>query len=233
VLTPIADDLWQLGGDQRLPGGARFPLRMTIVRLPDRQLILHSPVPIDDAAADAIAALGDVAHVIAPNRYHHLYLEPALRRFPRAAAWLAPGLAAKHPSITPAGELGDVAPAAWRDHVDQIHVGGAPKVSETVFLHRASRTLLATDLAFHVTKPANLRTRIVLRLVGVSGRLACSRAWKFLVKDRAAATASIARLEAWAPLRYVPAHGEIFEGDVIAALRPTIARVTGRKALAA
>lgn len=234
MLTPIADDLWELAGEQRLPGGARFPLRMTVVRLPDRRLVLHSPVPIDDAAAAAIAALGDVAHVIAPNRYHHLHLEAALRRFPHAAAHLAPGLAAKHPSVAPAGELGDVAPAAWRDHLDQVHLAGAPKVAETVFLHRASRTLIATDLAFHITRPANLRTRMLLRFVGAGGgRLAASRAWKLLVADRAAATAAIARIEAWAPIRYVPAHGAIYEGDVVAALRPSIARITGRRALTA
>lgn len=232
TLTAIADDLWQLGGEQRLPGGARFPLRMTVVRLPDRSLVLHSPVPFGDGDAAAVAQLGEVAHVIAPNNYHHLSLEPTLRRFPRAAAWLAPGVVAKHPDVKAAGVLDDTAPAAWRDHLDQVHVGGAPRVGETVFFHRASRTLLTTDLVFHITEPANLRTRMVLRMVGVGGgRLGCSRMWNFLVKDRAAAAASVARIAAWQPQRLVPAHGAVYEGDVIAALAPTLPRVAGRLAL--
>jgi len=233
MLTPITDDLWQLAGDHRLPGGARFPLRMTVVRLADRRLVLHSPVPFGDGDAAALATLGEVAHVIAPNNYHHLHLEAALRRFPGARAWVAPEVAGQHPNV-PTTILDDTAPTAWRDELDQVHIGGAPRVGETVFLHRASRTMISTDFAFHITRPANLRTRMILRMVGVAGgRLACSRAWNFLVKDRAAAAAAVARIAAWEPTRIAPAHGEIFEGDVMAALAPTLTRIAGRKALAA
>ena len=64
-----------------------------------------------------------------------------------------------------------------------------PKLTEAVLFHRASGTLVVADLLFHVTAPANLRTKLVMAMMGAGGRqLAQSRLWGFLVKDRAAAS---------------------------------------------
>ncbi|HEY1587218.1 MAG TPA: hypothetical protein VGH63_16095, partial [Polyangia bacterium] len=41
-------------------GGARFEARMTIVRLRDGSLVVHSPGPLDAAARAQIVALGRV-----------------------------------------------------------------------------------------------------------------------------------------------------------------------------
>jgi hypothetical protein len=206
MLEPITEDLWRQEHQLRMPGGAWMPVRMTVIRLPGRQLVLHSPLPIDDGVAAELAALGDVAHVIAPSRLHQRFFAAATERYPEARAW-------------PAGSLGDEPPPAWRDAVDQIWIAGAPKVDEVVFHHRASRTLVCTDLVFHVTRPHNLRTRMMLRMTGTGGgRLAASRAWRFLIKDRAAARAAIARLLDWDFDRIVMAHGDIVEHGGRAAL---------------
>jgi hypothetical protein len=204
TLAPIADDLWELAHRVRQPGGVWLPVRMTVVRLPGRQLVLHSPVPIDDDAAAELAALGEVAHVIAPSRLHHLWAAAATRRYPSARAW------------DPA-TLEDSPP--WADTLDQVRIAGAPKMDETVFFDRRTRTLICSDFVFHITRPANLRTRMVLAMMGTGGgRLAVSRAWKLLVKDRALAAAAVARILAWDIDRIVMGHGEIVERDGRAAL---------------
>ncbi|HSK05104.1 MAG TPA: hypothetical protein VK932_27835, partial [Kofleriaceae bacterium] len=106
-------------------------------------------------------------------------------------------------------------------------VGGVPELNEVVLFHRASGTLACADLLFHVTRPANLRTRIVLALMGAGGRrLAQSRAWAFLRKDRAAARASVARILAWPIARVAPCHGEPVEIDA-AGLATRMSRLHG------
>ena len=47
--------------------GCDFSARMTVIRLPDGQLVLHSPCDIDQAAADQISALGTPAFIVAPG----------------------------------------------------------------------------------------------------------------------------------------------------------------------
>jgi hypothetical protein len=214
-LRAIADDVWHVdGGDLRQPAGVYMPVRSTIVRLRDRSLVVYSPVAIDDALAAAIAAEGEVAHVVAPNRLHHVFAAAAVARWPRAIVHAAPGLAAKRPDLRVDRALGRDAEPAWRDELDVEPIGGAPKLDEHVLFHRASGTLVCADLVFHVTRPANLRTRLVLAMMGAGGgRLAQSRAWRFLRRDKAAARASLDRVLAW-PIAWVaPCHGEPIDVD--------------------
>jgi hypothetical protein len=220
-ISPIADDVWQVdGGLITQPGGVRFPVRSTIVRLRDRSLVVYSPVAIDDAAAAAIGALGEVAHVVAPNRLHHVYAAAAAARWPRAIVHGAPGLAAKRPDLRIDRALGRDREAAWRDQLDVEPIGGAPKLDEHVMFHRASGTLVCADLVFHITRPANLRTRIVLAMVGAGGgRLAQSRVWRLLRRDKTATRASLDRVLAWPIARVAPCHGDPIDVDAAALAR--------------
>src|SRR5262245_17079418 len=102
----IGPDVWHIEGPgQRLPGGVRMPLCSTVIRLPDRSLLLYSPIAFDAALAAEVDALGDVAYIFAPNLLHHLHVGAAATRWPRARIYGAPGLAAKRPDLTFHGEL--------------------------------------------------------------------------------------------------------------------------------
>ena len=59
---------------QVLPGRFHVPTRMTALPLQDGGVALVSPIPIDDALAQQVAALGTVRFLIAPNLLHHLHL---------------------------------------------------------------------------------------------------------------------------------------------------------------
>jgi hypothetical protein len=227
ALRPIAQDVWHLVAPAlRLPGGVRMPVASTVMRLPDRSLLLYSPVAFDDAMAAALAREGEVSHIVAPSLWHHLYAEAATKRFPRATLHGAPGLSSKRPDLTIHRVLGSSDPG-WGDTIDVVVIDGAPKLNEAVLLHRPSGTLACADFVFNLTQPVNLMTRLLFALTGVGGgRLAQSRAWKFAVRDRAAARASIDRLLSW-PIRQVaPAHGEPIAIDT-ATLAPVLARAYG------
>lgn len=228
MLTPLAADLWRLAGaDLRLPLGARMPIATTVIRLADRSLALYSPVAFDDAAAAAIDGLGEVGHLIAPSKLHHLYVGAAAARWPRAIVHGAPGLADKRPDLRVDRVLGASVDPAWRDTLAVELVAGAPAANEAVLFHHPSGTLICADLVFHLTRPANRRTGLVFAMMGVGGgRLAQSRAWRLMRRDRAAARASVERILAWPIARVVPCHGEPLAVDA-ATLATRMTRICG------
>jgi glyoxylase-like metal-dependent hydrolase (beta-lactamase superfamily II) len=203
-MEAIGDGIWYVRGpDFRLPGGARMPLGSTVARLADRTLLIYAPIAFDAAGAAAIDATGAVAHVVAPNLLHHLFVADALQRWPRAAFHAPPALADKRPDLPPARPL-DVGDPA----LDAVHLAGAPTVDETVLFHRPSRTLLCGDLVFHLGRAANLRSRLLFGLMGVGGGLAQSRAWRFFRRDRAALRTALDQVLAWPIAQVAPCHGD-------------------------
>lgn len=226
-MQPLGADVWHVpGAPLRMPGGVWLPTASTVVRLLDSSLAVYSPIAFDDATAAVLAALGDVAHLIVPSRLHHLFAAAASARWPRALVHAAPGVRAKQPALRVDRELGEREPS-WRDALEIVHVAGVPGFDEHVAFHRPSGTLVCSDLVFHITQPANLRTRMVLALMGVGGgRLAQSRAWRFACRDRAAARASIERVLAWPIAQLAPCHGEPAPIDA-PALATRLTRLTG------
>jgi hypothetical protein len=181
---------------------------MTVLSLSNRALALVSPIPIDDAMAEALREAGEVRYVIVPNLLHHLHVEGAMTRYPGATLLAPPGLAKKRPDLAVGGALDGPLPQAITESVETIRLHGAPVVDEFVFFHRATETLVVTDLVFNVLEPHGFVTNVVLSLVGCRGRLAASRSWRFFVKDRAAMNESLARVLALPFTRVVVAHGE-------------------------
>jgi hypothetical protein len=227
-MQAIGADIWKLHGKPlRLGGGVHMPLSSTVIRLPDRSLLVYSPVDIDDAQAAELTALGEVAHVVAPNLFHHLYVGKAAARWPRATLHAAPGLAAKRKDLAFHRELGRDLDPALRDAIDVVVIGGAPKINEAVLFHRPSGTLVCADFVFHVNAPANLMTRMVLAMMGVGGReLAQSRLWKLLARDRSRVRASIDRVLQWPIASISPVHGDAVTMDT-AGLAPRLSRSYG------
>jgi hypothetical protein len=218
----VATDVWQVDGPgMRMPGGVVMPLSSAVVRLADRTLLLYSPIKLDDKQAAAIDAEGEVAHIVAPNLFHHLYVQRAAERWPKATVHGPPGLAAKRRDLEIDREL---ASGAIDATLDVQLIEGAPKINEALLFHCPSGTLLCADFLFNVTSPKNLRTRAVLAMMGVSGRtLKQSRFWSFLTKDKTAARASIDRVLGWPIATILPAHGESV-AVTAADLAPKLAR---------
>ena len=223
MLEKLAEGLWTAEHDFKM-GPIPLGTRSTLIRLGDGSLWLHSPGPMDEAFVAEISAQGGVGHIVAPNLFHHLYLREAAAAFPDAAVHLAPGLEAKLGGAVTGIELGDEAPKAWSSDLDQVWVRGMPRVEEVAFLHRAIRTLLLTDLAFHVRNRDSVLARFFFTLTGVYGRFAASRLLKTLIRDKPAFRQSIDRILEWDFDRILVTHGEVLETGGAKALRKAWAR---------
>ncbi len=209
-LDPIADNLWGSEHDLFMNGVVHFRGRMTVVRLSGGGLLLHSVVPIDDTLAAALAELGPVEHIVAPNLLHHTHLGPAIERYPQATVWGALGLAKKRRDLRLDAVLGESSPP-WQDGLGPIAIEGIPWTNETVFFHRATKTVLVTDLVFNIHETQGWITPWVLRLAGAYRRFAQSRLLRSSIKDARAASDSVDRMLAWPIERVVMAHGRIVD----------------------
>lgn len=203
----LADDLWVVARPFRVTGLGDVGVRMTVIRLQRGELILHSPVPASPDLCEAIVRLGMVRHLVGPNRVHHLYLGEWLEAFPGAEIWGAPGLAEKRRDLTFHHVLSERSTAEWSNEVLAVPIAGIPYLREVALLHRASRTLVLTDLAFNLpTRPG-----LLARLAGVGGRFGPSRLLRLLVRDRGALAGSIAALLELDFDRVIVSHGEVLE----------------------
>lgn len=231
TLKPVAQDIWIAGGPVvrfhylglRIP----FTTRMALLRLADGALWVHSPIALTSALRAEVEALGPVRHLVAPNTLHYAFLPEWQRAFTDAASHGAPGVreraARSGISLRLDHALGPEPPAAWAGQIDQLLVTGSV-VSQAVFLHRASRTLILTDLVenfepSHVTSRA---LRLLIRMAGAmhpDGKAPWDMQQTFRGQHRDALRQAVRTMIGWAPERILLAHGRWYDRDGTAELR--------------
>lgn len=209
ILRAWGDDIWTVEGDPIRFFGAPFGTRMTVARLSDGSVWLHSPVAMTDERRAAIETLGPVRHLVAPNMLHHLFVQPWLEAYPDATTWAAPKLAKRRPDLTWHEALGDQPPAAWAEDIDQLVFGGSKVMAEVLFFHRRSGTLIITDiLQNHEPEADNWFWRTLKRLGGILAPNGGAPAdWRLTVRDKATARAARDRMLAWPFEQVVISHG--------------------------
>ncbi|MGJ7916223.1 DUF4336 domain-containing protein [Massilia sp. LXY-6] len=223
MLTPVAPNLWHM---ERCFTAAGLPVtsRMTVVRFDDGRLWLHSPVRFGEAVADQLRSLGTVAWIVAPNRAHHLFAGHARRMFPEAALYGAPGLAAKRPDLAGLVELQDTVPPEWQHELGQVCIRGMPFVNEVVWFHKASATLIMTDVLQCWCGALDWRSAAYARLTGVRRRLDVPRTVRLVTRDRALAAGSARIILEWPFTRVITAHNAIVEQDAHALVERAFSR---------
>jgi hypothetical protein len=223
MLIPIAPNLWHMERGFKA-AGLLVSSRMTVVRFGDGRLWLHSPVRFDEAVAGQLRGLGDVAWIVAPNRAHHLFARHAQRMFPGAALYGAPGLAAKRPDLAGLVELGDTVPREWQHELDQVWIRGVPFVNEVAWFHKASKTLVMTDVLQCWGGSLDWKTALYARLTGVRRRLDVPRTVRLVMRDRALFAGSARIILAWPFTRVITAHNSIVEQDAHALVERAFSR---------
>lgn len=228
---PVAENVWIIDSGPMRPGGIPMPVRMTVVRLDNGDLLLHSPTQVTDALIAALQPLGPVRHLVAPNIAHWTYVAGWQARFPDAVTWGAPGLRDRR-QVRAAGlridhDLAEEAPDAWRDEIEQGVIRGAG-FAEVYLFHRASRTLMLTDLVQHLrSRRLPIATRVFSRLAGTEagGTPRYLRLALYLRYGEVAAT--LRAMLALTPERVIFAHGAWFDRDGAARLRQALRWITG------
>jgi hypothetical protein len=158
---------------------------MTVVRLSDGGLFLHSPIRLDGGLRAELDGLGEVRALVAPNKAHHLFADDCRAAYPNAKLYAAPGLPEKRKDLKFDGLLADEPRIEWRGDLEQQRIRGMPMLNEVAFFHPSSRTLILTDLVFNVPKGRTWGIPLVFHLMGAGGRFGPHRFIRWMIDDSA------------------------------------------------
>ena len=237
VYKPLAPDIGIVDGpfEYFAVAGIRMPMpfttRMTVVRLGNGDLFLHSPIAYDEKLASEITRMGTIRHLISPNEWHYAHVGEWQRAFPDAFVWGSRAAErrarARHIEVSFTRYLDPQPPPEWCADLDQaLMPGGIFK--EFIFFHRASGTLILTDTIVNLDPEKTDQPWLaVAKLTGMTapkGGLFFGLRLPLLLQ-REKAKAAFRQIREWHPERIVLSHGRIFETNVEAA----VSRLFGEK----
>lgn len=199
--------------------GLHLGTRMTVVTLPDRSLLVHSPIAPSPALRAAVDALGEVSVIVAPNLYHHVHAGAFAAAYPRATLVGPRALARKRPDLRFGAHFGDA--GALPEAVTPVHVPSM--LDETVLYLPHLRTIVCADLTENFDSSDHLPTRLYLKASGIHGTPGIARPLRALFRDRAGARRAIDAILAFDFERVVLAHGRIVEAGGRDVVRATYA----------
>ncbi len=229
TVKPVVSDIFIV--DSVMPGllGRILPVRMTVIRLANGSLLLHSPTMFSQALKKELETLGRIRHLVAPNVAHWTFLKAWQEACPDVTTWAARGLRDRR-QVRKSGvrldrDLGDSAPGEWGYGISLSTVSGGFGFQETALFHAPTRTLILTDLVLNLElQKLPPLMHPVARLFGVVAPDGMPppylRAVIKLQGSRAAQAA--ARLLALQPERVIFAHGRWFSQNGTAQLRRSL-----------
>lgn len=226
----LARDVWVV--DSAI--GPGIPVRMTVIRLSNGELLLHSPTRYSAGLRRALETIGPVRHLVAPNSVHWVFAKAWQDAVLDSVMYAAPGLRrrgqVRRARLRIDHDLSRDPPAAWAGEIEQEIISGGGGFREVAMFHRASGTVLMTDLVQNF-EPGKLPwlLRPIARVLGnttVQSRApAHLRAVVGLGRRKAAEAAR--RVVGWRPERVVVTHGRVIETDAAERLRRSLGWLTG------
>src|SRR5919199_6162077 len=154
--------------------------RMSICRLSDDSLWLHSPLKLNEELKGELDWLGAVRFVVSPNKLHPLFIGDYFAAYPETRIYAPPGLPEKRPELPFHSVLGYAPEPGWAEDLGQMVFRGYRFMEEVVFLHRQSHTMILADLLQSAHSDSPRLTRLVARLYGTHRKPRVPPAIKFM-----------------------------------------------------
>jgi hypothetical protein len=206
TLTPFAEGVWLDTAPVRFLG-MQLNSTMTVLRLGDGSLLLHSPLALTPERRTAVEALGPVAHLYAPNLFHHRWIGEWATVYPSTRLHAPAGLSKKRRDLRIDRVHNSAPEPAFADVIDERPIDGF-RLEESVVVYRPARTLVVADLVHNVGRPQHRWTKFYSRTMGFYDRVALSRVIRWIAfSDRAAARRSLDGLLALPFDRLILGHG--------------------------
>jgi hypothetical protein len=219
----FADDLWLVEGPVVRDMGAYFTTRMTVARVADGSVWISSPVPVSFATLKWISELGPVRYLIAATPRHVWRLATWHTLFPDAELWASrpTSFTLQKGPLPIKGYLSDATPAAWSTDFDQLEFKGNRLLSEVLFLHRTSHTVILDDIIQrNPILEGKALTNFIFKIGGVQypdGGMPLDMRLTFT--NRGLARQSLHKLLSWDFDRLIIAHGPCIEADAKSAVK--------------
>jgi hypothetical protein len=232
---PVARNIGIVDGpfEYLTTAGVRLPLpfttRMTVVRLGNGDLFIHSPIAFEPALADRLQAMGTVRHLVSPNQFHYAHIGEWSRAYPDAVTWASPRARERARSrgieVRFDRDIGVEPPQEWRAEIDQTAVPGGI-FGEIVFFHKDSKTLILADTIINLELDRIRQPwRFAAKLTGMyhpRGQIFFGMRLPLLLQKRKT-RAAVQKILSWQPERIILSHGRWFESNA----RATLQRLLG------
>ncbi|MDM9383925.1 DUF4336 domain-containing protein [Chlorogloeopsis sp. ULAP01] len=214
TLKYVDENIWIVDGliiqMQAYGTNIPFPTRMTVIRLTNDDLFIHSPTHLTNELKAEIDTLGRVRHLVSPNKIHYAYIEQWGEVYPDAIKWASPRVRERAKNIVFDRDLSEEPDSAWAEEIDQVIVHGSRFMDEVVFLHKPSHTLIFADLIenFEADKIGK-KYELLARLGGCldpDGKTPFDLRLTFWGR-KAQTREAIRQIIAWEPNRVILAHG--------------------------
>ena len=101
-LVEIGKGIWVIDGEMKKGIGCLmscFPVRMTILKMRDDGSLLYSPFDLEKVSSVQLDKSGKVKVIIAPNSYHHVYIEAYAAAYPDATLFGPTRVQKLHPTL--------------------------------------------------------------------------------------------------------------------------------------
>jgi hypothetical protein len=194
MFRSLGANIW----DHEIPirfGGIPLWHRMTVIRLTNGGLLVHSPTRLDLAS--------------------QAQFQEYLNAYPDARFYGAPTLLRWNRSLPFAEVLGDSEPSLWKGEINQVHVQGIGLfLDEIVFYHRPSRSLIVADLLFNLSSKDAWITRTMGSLViGPFPGCRFARLYRPAVIDRRRMRTALERILDWDFEQIIVGRGAVVESN--------------------
>ncbi|MCP4896593.1 MAG: hypothetical protein GY906_06410 [bacterium] len=179
----LEDNLWVVKGT--LPGMGLKRV-MTLVRLDDGRIVLHSVIALDDAAMAEIEAWGTPAIMLIPNAYHRLDAPAYLARYPDLKVFCPKGSLRKTEDVIHVD--GDYDEVEGGEMLNITHLEGVRKAEGVMIVRsEAGTTLVFNDAIFNMSHGRGVSGFVFRYVTGSTGGPRVTRLFRWLaVKDKAA-----------------------------------------------
>jgi hypothetical protein len=144
----------------------RLRSRMTVVRLADGRLWLHSAgEPTPELCAE-LDRLGQVSWIVVPNRYHHLHASAMKARYPGAQVIGPASAMSRNKAVVLDLAIDDPRLPSLVPELPPVALRGVPFLDETLFFHAKTHTLIGADLMMCGCAADHWTWRWVSRVLG-------------------------------------------------------------------
>lgn len=216
-LISFADGAWLDSEPVRILG-MPLSVNMAVLRLRDGALLLYSPVALTPERRAAVEALGTVAHLYAPNTFHHFWIGEWAAAFPSARVHAPADLAKKRHDLRIDRVHGSAPEPDFDNIVEELRIDGF-RLDESALFYRPARTLILADLVQNVGRPEHPWAKFYTRAMGFYDRVALSRVIRWTgFYDRAAARRSLDAILALPFDRAIVGHGAPIPSDARAVI---------------
>ena len=207
------DGIWTLEGDKVHMFTVPFETRAIIIRLNQNKNAMISPVKVNPLRIKEVQSLGSISYLIAPNNFHHLYLNDWKKIYPEATIWGPARLHKKRKDVEFVEGICPESDQIWNEKMAIEVFKGSNFLDEIIFLHIPSKTLIVTDvIQNHSPSKNNLFWKVIKRFAGIlAPNGGIPKDLKLTIRNKALAKKSIEKILTWDFNRIILGHGQCIE----------------------